>query len=232
MPDVEHGNVVSHAGPASRPARFFTATVLLTLVACVLALLLFGVLSEEVFEGDAAQFDEQVRSTVHSFATPEVTTAMKLVSFVGSPVFLTPLFVVIFAAFFLTGWRRAALWLAIAMAGATLLDVTLKLSFHRLRPSPFFGNAPHSYSYPSGHALGALSFYGVLAGLLAHRIRSTAAKVATWSAAVLLIAAIGISRVYLGVHYPTDVLAGYLVAAVWVSGLMFLDRLRMHRRGA
>jgi undecaprenyl-diphosphatase len=232
MPDAEHTDVLSLDGAASRRARFFTATVLLTWLACILALLLFGVLSEEVFEGDAARFDEQVRSAVHSFATPEVTTAMTVVSFMGSPVFLTPLLVVIFAAFFLTGWRRAALWFAVAMAGATLLDITLKLSFHRLRPSPFFGNAPHSYSYPSGHALGALCFYGVLAGLLAHRIRNTAAKVAIWSAAVLLIAAIGVSRVYLGVHYPTDVLAGYLVAGVWVSGLVFLDRVRMHRRNA
>ena len=71
--------------------------------------------------------------------------------------------------------------------------------------------------FPSGHALFSLCFYGTLAGLLVGRLRRPAARAAVWAAAALLILAIGISRIYLGVHYPTDVIGGYLVAAFWIS---------------
>ena len=69
-------------------------------------------------------------------------------------------------------------------------------------------------------------FYGVLAGLLAGRIGSRLGRVLIWTLAALLVAAIGLSRIYLGVHYPSDVIAGYLAAALWVSTLVTLDHMR------
>ncbi|HMC29816.1 MAG TPA: phosphatase PAP2 family protein, partial [Candidatus Angelobacter sp.] len=88
---------------------------------------------------------------------------------------------------------------------------------------------PNSYSFPSGHALTSLCFYGVMAGLLSARIKSLPWRIALWTAAVLLIIAIGLSRIYLGVHYPSDVLAGYLAATVWVSAVIVLDHVRKAR---
>jgi undecaprenyl-diphosphatase len=117
--------------------------------------------------------------------------------------------------------------MAIAMIGAALLDVALKHAFRRPRPAPFFGvPLPLSASFPSGHALASFCFFGVLAALLAHRTRSYWRAALVWLAAAALIAAIGFSRIYLGVHYPTDVIAGYLAAAIWVGGLTFADRYR------
>jgi undecaprenyl-diphosphatase len=72
--------------------------------------------------------------------------------------------------------------------------------------------------------------YGVLAGLLSHRVRSAAVRIMVWIPAAALVAAIGVSRVYLGVHYPSDVIAGYLAAAVWVSALLAADRVRKRKR--
>lgn len=72
--------------------------------------------------------------------------------------------------------------------------------------------------------------YGVLAGLLSHRIRSAGVRIMVWILAVALVAAIGVSRIYLGVHYPSDVIAGYLAAAVWVSALLAADRVRQQQR--
>ncbi len=132
--------------------------------------------------------------------------------------------------FALLRWKRAAKWLAITIAGALLLDITLKWAFHRPRPVPWYGVAPHSYSFPSGHALVSFCFYGVLAGLVTGRLRSRKLRLVCWMVAVALVALIGISRIYLGVHYASDVLAGYLTAAVWVAIMLATDRWRMIRR--
>jgi undecaprenyl-diphosphatase len=115
------------------------------------------------------------------------------------------------------------------VSGSVVLDTSLKLLFHRVRPEPFFGPLPHSYSFPSGHALSSFCFYGILAGLLDTRIRSLAVRISIWIVAALLVLAIGVSRIYLGVHYPTDVIAGYVAAAVWVSTLIYADRMRSAR---
>jgi Membrane-associated phospholipid phosphatase len=88
------------------------------------------------------------------------------------------------------------------------------------RPEPFFGTAPETYSFPSGHALFSACFYGALAWLLGAALRNFGARAAIWAMSLALIAAIGLSRLYLGVHYPTDVIAGYLVAVFWITGLL------------
>jgi undecaprenyl-diphosphatase len=128
-------------------------------------------------------------------------------------------------------WHRATLWLVVTIIGALVLDLTLKYAFHRARPTPFFAALPRTYSFPSGHALFSFCFYGVLAGLLAGRTRSRLARVLIWTLAGLLVAAIGLSRIYLGVHYPSDVIAGYLAASLWVSALLILDRIRVGNSG-
>jgi undecaprenyl-diphosphatase len=126
--------------------------------------------------------------------------------------------------------KRPAVWLTIAAGGSVVLDVSLKLSFHRTRPVPFVGVVPLTYSFPSGHALSSFCFYGVLAGLLCARIQSRAIRILIWAAAATLVLAVGLSRIYLGVHYPTDVVAGYVAAAAWVSTLLFAVRARRHAK--
>src|SRR5260370_36869525 len=110
------------------------------------------------------------------------------------------------------------------MGGALVLDLALKYAFHRPRPVPFFGAAPHSWSFPSGHSLFSFCIYGVLAGLFIARVKSWPLKIAIWCAAAALIGMIGLSRIYLGVHYPSDVLAGYLAWAGWVHAVGGLAR--------
>jgi membrane-associated phospholipid phosphatase len=212
---------------APRPAGLRTA-LLAALAAAVVALMLFSWLADEVFEGDVAAFDARVRNAVHAWASPALTAAMRAFSIIGYQGLIAALAVAI-VTFLWLRWRRAALWLVFSVAGALVLDLALKNAFHRPRPAPFFGDLPHSYSFPSGHALFSFCFYGVLAGLLSARLRSPGLKVLVWVLAAALIAAIGLSRIYLGVHYPSDVLAGYLAAAVWVSSLVAADRWRRGR---
>ena len=197
-----------------------------SLAVSVLALLFFSWLAREVFEGEFTNFDLHIRLIVHGYANPNLTLAMEALSQVGSPLFLSGLFLVLVIIFLFIRWRYAAIWLALAMAGAVGLDFTLKDLFHRARPVPYFIPDPGSYSFPSGHALGSFCFYLVLAGLLTARIRALALRILIWVCAPLLVAAIGFSRVYLGVHWPTDVIAGYAAAAFWVAGLVTVDRYR------
>jgi undecaprenyl-diphosphatase len=195
-------------------------SLIISLASSATFLILFAWLSEEVFEGELQRFDMAVRMKVHEFFSPQMTTFMKAMTFMGSIGFLSSLFVLITAIWLLRKKYRPAAWLAIAVGGSVLLDVSLKLSFHRARPIPFVGMVPMTYSFPSGHALSSFCFYGVLAGLLCARIGSPALRTLIWSVSALLVLAIGISRIYLGVHYPTDVMAGYMAAAAWVSSLL------------
>jgi undecaprenyl-diphosphatase len=128
-------------------------------------------------------------------------------------------FVVALAGFWMVEQRHRAIALAAAMAGAIILDNSIKYAFHRVRPLPFFGIAPETYSFPSGHVLFSSCFYGTLACILAPGFQSIVSRVAIWAMAALLVSGIGFSRIYLGVHYPTDVIGGLLVATFWISAL-------------
>lgn len=212
-----------------KPLAFLGVAVPLSLLLAVAGLFLFAWIAEEVMEDHTRRFDTAIRGWIHQWSSPGMTTAANLASWLGEYGVAIAL-VVALVLFLIFGWRRAALWLTITQAGALVLNVSLKYAFHRTRPTPFFGSLPHSYSFPSGHALFSFCFYGVLAGLLTDRIGPLAARVSIWVATVFLIAAIGLSRIYLGVHYPTDVIAGYLTAAIWVSSMIAFDRMRARRR--
>jgi undecaprenyl-diphosphatase len=214
---------------AAAPVPSMRAVILGSLAASVLALLLFSWLADEVFEGDAVRFDNFVRAWVHQFASPTLTRVMTVISHLGSGA-LALAFVIAFVVFLRVRWRRAAMWLLLSLAGGLILELTLKYAYHRARPTPFFGAVPHTYSFPSGHSLVSFCIYGVLAGLLSARVRSAAWRGIIWIVAAALVLAIGLSRIYLGVHFPSDVIAGYLAGAVWISSLIAADRVRKRHR--
>jgi undecaprenyl-diphosphatase len=195
------------------------------------ALFVFGWLAEEMLEGDTRQFDAFVRTAVHQLATPGLTRLMQVFSFLGSVAAVTTMCLVVICVSHYFRHARTAALLAITMLGVAALDVALKHAFHRPRPVAFFGATPSSYSFPSGHALGSFCFYGILAAILTAHLPGRGAKFCVWTAAAILVGMIGLSRIYLGVHYPSDVMAGYCAGAVWVGAVGFLDRsLRLGER--
>jgi undecaprenyl-diphosphatase len=202
---------------------------LISLAAAVLSLFLFAWLAREMRDNDVARFDSTVRAWVHGFASPGLTQIMTIISLFGYNILIVGVIAAL-VVFLRMRWRRAAAFMAVTMIGAGILDASLKQAFHRVRPPVFFGIAPTNYSFPSGHALASFCFYSVLAGLIAHRVKSMRLRVGVGVLAGLLIAAIGLSRIYLGVHYPSDVIAGYLAAAMWVSAVLSLDSYRVRRR--
>jgi undecaprenyl-diphosphatase len=183
-----------------------------------LAALFFAALAHAVMHGDTESFDRSVRNKIHSWATPIVTRAMRGVTELGAPFFLVPLGAVFVWRLYAAGRPRAAVLFAIAALGAEACDQALKYSFQRPRPEVFFGMMqPLTYSFPSGHSVESCCFYGALAAILSVAAPSRPRKAVIWFVAAALTLAIGFSRVYLGVHYPTDVVGGYAVAIVWAA---------------
>jgi undecaprenyl-diphosphatase len=201
------------------------APLIVGLVCAVVSLVLFAALAEEMLEGETRQFDTAVRQFVHSRSSVPLTAAMKFVTFLGSPLFVWIAAISGCIALWFTGQPRKALLIAITVIGGGLLLWVLKLSFHRQRPEPFFDiHLPASYSFPSGHALLSFCLYGAGAALFSADLKKRWVRIAIWTGAAVLVLSIGLSRIYLGVHYPSDVLAGYLGAVVWVLGVAIAHR--------
>jgi undecaprenyl-diphosphatase len=176
----------------------------------------FAELADEVVEGDSRRFDRAVLLWIHSSFPGWLDGPMRLVTALGYYWVVIPLLAVAVLAFYRKDWRLSAILLVVSTSGSIVLTTVLKAIFERSRPELFdSGYTASFYSFPSGHATVAVGFYGMLALLLAYRLRGYARWLVA-ACGVSLVLLIGFSRLYLGVHYPTDVLAGYLAALLWL----------------
>lgn len=221
---------------ASRhPLAAVALGLLAGLLASSLAISAFAGLADEVFEGETRRFDRAVLLWINASFPGWLDEPMRLVTGFGYYWFVIPLLMVCAYGLYLRGLKFSAALLIISTAGSAVLTTVLKSVFQRTRPEVFSSGYEASfYSFPSGHATVAVGFYGTLAMLIAWRLRGFW----RWTVAVCgvaLILLIGFSRLYLGVHFPTDILAGYLAAALWVSTvgttLLFWRSLRKFRKG-
>lgn len=191
-------------------ALFLTVLVPLAIV---------GQLADEVWEGEGLPFDRPILEWLHGHATPGLDRIMLFVSEAGAPRPMVVLFVAILALLLVRHRRGDALFFAIAVAGAMLINFVAKLTFGRARPDLWISLAPETdYSFPSGHAMGSMAVVAALVAL-AWNTRWR------WPVAVLgglFVALVGLSRLYLGVHYPSDVLTGWLAAFAWVGGVALI----------
>jgi undecaprenyl-diphosphatase len=173
-------------------------------------------LTEEVLEGDSRAFDRTVLLWIHSHFPGWFDEPMRLITALGYYYVVVPLLAVAVFSFYRRGWRLSAVLLVVSTGGSIVLTTVLKGVFRRTRPELFdSGYQASFYSFPSGHATVAVGFYGMLTVILAYRLRG----MARWAVVVsgtLVVLLIGFSRLYLGVHFPTDVIAGYLSALLWL----------------
>jgi undecaprenyl-diphosphatase len=212
--------------------------VLLLMFVCVSSAWLFIELADEVGDGETAAFDKAV---LQAFRNPEnladpigprrVEEGVRDITALGSVTVLT-LFAVVAGGFLLATRRfNALLLLASALAGGGVLNWTLKNYFDRPRPEHVTQlHYVDSHSFPSGHALLATVVYLSIGALASRLVASRRQKLYIMGVAVLLCGLVGVSRVYLGVHYPTDVLAGWSVGALWAILCWFMARY-LQRRG-
>ena len=179
--------------------------------AAICGLAVFAAMAVPVMRGEAIGFDLPVRAAIHGWAFPALTAAMRLVTMIGSEYLLVPLAAILVWRWERRGERQAAYLLVVGSLSAEALGQLLKTLIHRPRPEVFFGLVPaETYSFPSGHAFVPTVCFWILAGILAPGAR--------WRATVVVIATVlGFSRVYLGYHYPSDVVAGWALAVVWLT---------------
>jgi membrane-associated phospholipid phosphatase len=178
----------------------------------------FGqIVDEQIVEGQTAT-DERLADWLHGRATDPFTDVFRAITWTGN--FLTLLVVTLVAVVVL--WRRRertdAVFVAFAFLGGQVLSNGMKLGFRRERP--FFADplaTESTFSFPSGHALVSLAVYGALALLVARRVSSHRRRGLLLAATAAWVALIGFSRLYLGVHFLSDVLAGFAAGAAWLA---------------
>ncbi|MBC7674062.1 MAG: phosphatase PAP2 family protein [Polaromonas sp.] len=206
-------------------AKSFYATVGIFLVVgaiiAVAATVAFASLAENVLEGGTQTFDVAILEWLHGHQSKALTAVMVEMTYLGTGTVV--IVVVGVAALFLwhTEHKHSARLLLAATIGNILLNGALKLVYHRPRPSVFaWQTTAVSSSFPSGHAMSATVVYGTVAYLLLRLQKHRWAKMLTLTGATLLILLICLTRLYLGVHYPSDVLGGIVVGLAWASFCM------------
>ena len=206
----------------------------------ILALIwIFATLAGEVMEGDTRQFDEWVLGALRQRADPGqlrgpawLASGAQDLTALGSPTVLGLTVLAVTGYLFLHGLYRNGMFIFVASVGGWVLNWLLKAVFARSRPDI----VPHlrevmSSSFPSGHALTSAAVYLTLGALLMRIAEGRLAKYYCIAIAMLLTFLVGSSRVFLGVHYPTDVVAGWLIGMSWALLCWVVERTLERRAG-
>ncbi len=195
-------------------AAFLTVGAVVGLIAVGI----FALFATAVAQGITQPFDEAILRWLGRFRNPTLDRVGVEITSLGNGAVLLLLVLVASVFLWLTKHRWSVYLLVLAYVGGDVLNRVLKEYFERPRPSLLEHlHATSSPSFPSGHAMNAFITYGAVAYLVARLEPTPRLRRATWTIAALLILAIGVSRSYLGVHYPSDVLAGYLAGLAWLT---------------
>ncbi|HEY6220191.1 MAG TPA: phosphatase PAP2 family protein [Gemmatimonadaceae bacterium] len=201
------------------PRTYLTIHTAVALIATIAGLAIFSRLADWISDQAAiTRFDVRFDDRLHAAATPIGIAIAQAFSFIGGP---TAMAVLMFSGivYLLVRRERTVLygWL-IAFIGGGALDWALKTIFHRDRPA-FPKAFVHAlgFSFPSGHSMGSLIGFGMLAYIIIHTVGDRRADILVGVVAGLIVLAVGFSRLYLGAHYPSDVLAGFAAGIVWLA---------------
>lgn len=211
--------------------------ILITFLVLALIGFAFAQLASEVMEGDTLSFDRFLMAAFRDGADPALPIgprwfrlAMVDITALGDVATLTVLTVIVAGYLLVVRKSSTALFLIGAVAGGALVGRLLKATFDRPRPDlvPHLVDV-HTTSFPSGHAMNSAVVFLTLGALLARTETDYRARVYVLCVAILLTLTIGFSRVYLGVHWPSDVMAGWMVGGAWATLCWVLAR-RLEKR--
>ena len=195
---------------------------------------LFAAFASAVHNGLTQSFDDAVLRQLAALRSPFMDATMLEITALGGGSVL--IMVVLIASLFLwiTDHKWSVYLLLISLVGGQILNQVLKQIFQRPRPSVVVSvDHVRTLSFPSGHAMTSIIAYGAIAYLVGRLAPTSRLRHLCWGVAAMLVVAVGASRMYLGVHYPTDVLAGFLGGAAWLafvaSGLAAVEYFS-HRR--
>jgi len=207
----------------------FTQSFIISLV-CATGFALIAIL---VGEQNIAGFDNRLISLIQGQENVVLTPIMKFFTFIGSGLPITIITIIIMVVLYaVLKFRWELLFFVGVIAGSALLNVVLKLIFHRARPTLHRIVEANGYSFPSGHSMTAFTLYGVLCFLLWKHARVAFTRVLLIIIGSIMIVAIGVSRIYLGVHYPSDVVGGYLASGTWLAVSIWIYQRMLDKRSA
>lgn len=198
---------------------------LVLLFLCLLApLWVFVELADEVHELEAFYFDDPLLWRAHAMAGPALDRFFIFISAIGYQWGVVPVDIALTIGLLIARRWREATFAGVSFAGSALLNMATKQFFQRDRPTLWESIAPeHTFSFPSGHAMGSATLAMVVVLLCWHTRWRWLAVALAGSFALL----VGVSRIYLGVHYPSDILGGFAAGIAWVSGVyLVLFRVR------
>lgn len=162
-------------------------------------------------------FDIAIMDLIHKDSSPIGISIMKFITFFGSKYFFIVVGLGIVIYLINKKQRRKARLITISIGGSFILNALLKLIFSRTRPLSYMLIEHGGYSFPSGHSMVSMSFYTTLTYLLLENVKDKKTRTFIWIGNFVLIGLIGFSRIYLGVHWPTDIIVGFLM------GYMFFN---------
>ncbi|WP_445671239.1 phosphatase PAP2 family protein [Paenibacillus sp. FSL K6-2862] len=188
------------------------------LLLAALSLTVFALIALSISDNQIHRFDDNLIGWIQGMEAPGMTKWMQVFTWIGSglPVIIITIISMVVLYLFL-GHRRELLFLAAVIAGSALLNTLLKLAFQRARPTIHRIIEASGYSFPSGHSMAAFSLYGGLAFLIWKHIPTAIGRVLMIIVSAAFILTIGMSRIYLGVHYPSDVAGGYFLSGSWLA---------------
>jgi undecaprenyl-diphosphatase len=222
-PAEAFANLWSDAGFGAGFLRRHGWRLALVFVGLLLPLWGFAELADEVLEGEPFAFDEPILLFARGMAAGGLDQLFLLASKLGYEWGVVPVDILLVLGLALARRHREGLFAGLALAGSALLNVAAKQAFARDRPSLWESIAPeHNFSFPSGHAMGSMTLAMVLV-LLCWRTRW---RWPAMAAMAIFVPLVGLSRVYLGVHYPSDILAGWTAAMAWTAAAWMIVRRR------
>lgn len=212
----KHQHIISFLKARFDTKTFSGLTLSILTLAFVYILALFaGVVEDLITYDPIVAVDIRIATLVAVFRTDALTNLFIWITLLGNSQVILCFITVTVILLWL--WRKNyyILPLFIVVAGSEAFTFLGKLAFHRHRPQMAVYTEQY-FSFPSGHATIAVAFYGFIAYILMHFVKSWNKKVNIFFATIFIIIAIGLSRIYLGVHYISDVWGGYLVGAMWL----------------
>lgn len=186
-------------------------------IIALISLLIFIFLAIEISTADGGvYFDQKIISSIHENINHGIMKFMIVISFIGSAKFY--FIIAPFLIWYLIRKKhcKELCVLAIAILGSVMINHLLKISFARIRPYEYFLVEQGGFSFPSGHSMNTLSFYGMAAYLYLRNKKLDARKILIWLITIIFIGLMGFSRIYLGVHWPMDIIGGFCAGFIWL----------------
>ncbi|HYV94324.1 MAG TPA: phosphatase PAP2 family protein [Chitinophagales bacterium] len=199
--------------------------LLLIVILFAASFVAFLIVADKIFLQNKFEFDQNAFDFLSGLVSPRNNSVMQFITFFGTATFLLPANVLL-AAYFAFIQKHKWYSIKIPVIGITspLLMYGLKNIFERQRPLVPLLHAASGFSFPSGHSLTSMTFYGLIAYIVWERVKNPYVKWPVIAALIIFIHLIGFSRIYLRVHYPSDVMAGFALGLIWLVISLYVLR--------